>query len=100
MVELEFRVRPVTRYIVTRYAKANGPGHDAMSLECRGEYENADVAFEVGYALCKAEHDKLGWPPGDMRIQYPQHLTGSKAGTTSNNPYRDFAGKDYPTQNS
>lgn len=36
-----------------------------------GEYDNADVAYQVGYALCKAEHDRLGWPIDDERIKYP-----------------------------
>jgi hypothetical protein len=30
------------------------------------------MAYAVGYALCKAEHDRLGWPPADERIQYPK----------------------------
>jgi hypothetical protein len=72
METIEYRVRPVTRYIVTRFT--NDPnGVKGGSIEGRGEYENSEVAFEVGYALCKAEHDKLGWPPGDMRIKYPEN---------------------------
>ena len=71
MDKIEYRVRPVTRYIVTRYEEKDGGRSGASSPQ--GEYENADMAFEVGYALCKAEHDRLGWPLGDERIKYPIH---------------------------
>lgn len=66
---IEYRVRPVTRYIITRFTS----GAIGGSIEGRGEYENPEVAYEVGYALCKAEHDKLGWPLDDPRIVYPKH---------------------------
>lgn len=66
--QIEYRVRPITRYVVTRYEATS----DGSSVETRGEYENATGAYEVGYALCKAEHDRLGWQPGDERIQYPK----------------------------
>jgi hypothetical protein len=68
METIEYRVRPVTRYVVTRY-EASGNGAGVRTL---GEYDNQMVAQEVGYALCKAEHERLGYPPGDMRIIYPQ----------------------------
>ena len=41
------------------------------SCETRGEYENRDVAHAVAYALCKADHDRLGYGVDDPRIQYP-----------------------------
>lgn len=63
--KIEYRVRMVPRYIVTRYAEADGS-------ETRGQYDNSDVAYEVAYALCKAEHDRLGLLPGDERLQYPK----------------------------
>lgn len=67
--KIEYRVRPVTRYIVTRYHESeNGGGVDTL-----GEYDNHDTAYAVGYALCKAEQERLGWPIGDERIMYPEH---------------------------
>lgn len=69
---VEFRVRPVTRWIVTRYEESESGNSGAVSE--RGEYGGAEVAYEVGYALAKAEHDALGYPPGDERIQYPQRV--------------------------
>jgi hypothetical protein len=68
MEKIEYRVRPVTRYIVTRFHDAETHG----GVSTIGEYDNPDVAHEVGYACCKTEHDRLGWPPGDERIMYPK----------------------------
>lgn len=78
---VEYRVRPVTRYIVTRYENETftteyygqvGHGMSAGSLQERGEYANADVAHEVAYALCKAEHDASGEPIDSMNFIYPK----------------------------
>lgn len=74
MDKIEYRVRPVTRYIVTRFHSLSSDKGDTGGVQTLGEYDNADVAHEVGYALCKAEHDRLGWPPGDERIKYPQRI--------------------------
>lgn len=68
--KIEYRVRMVPRYIVTRYHEFEG-GRAACGSETRGQYDNADVAYEVATALCKAEHERLGWDLGDERIQYP-----------------------------
>lgn len=72
---IEYRVKKIERYIVTR-CETSGPdenGKGSGSVSGKGEYDSADMAYEVGYALCKAEHDRLGFPPGDERIQYPRH---------------------------
>lgn len=71
MTKIEYRVRPVTRYIITRYEESEDGRTGAC--EQRGEYDSPDVAYEVGYALCKLDHDRLGYPPGDERVQYPRH---------------------------
>ena len=62
---IEYKVRPVTRYVVTRFESGAGSAQ-------QGEFDNADSAHAVAYALCRAEHERLGWPVGDERIQYPQ----------------------------
>lgn len=75
MEKVEYRVRPVTRYIVTRYESTeNSAGCDPL-----GEFDNADTAQAVGYALCRAEHERLGWPLDDDRIQYPRHPNETNA---------------------
>jgi hypothetical protein len=78
---IEYRVREITRYIVTRY-ETSGPddeGKGSGSVTTVGEYANADMAYEVGYAVCKAEHDRLGFPIDDARIQYPRHPNAEDA---------------------
>lgn len=75
MTKVEYRVRPVTRYIVTRWEGEegrNGPASRVVS----SEYDNERTAYEVAYALCRVEHERLGYPPGDMRIIYPDPIVG------------------------
>lgn len=62
--KIEYRVRPVTRYIVTRYEEPGGSSF-------KGEFGSYEAAYAVGYALCKDEHERLGWPIADERIRYP-----------------------------
>jgi hypothetical protein len=67
-MKVEYRVRPVTRYIVTRYYTEDKQG----GCEAKGEFDNPEIAYQVGYALAKEEHQRLGYPVGDERIQYPR----------------------------
>ena len=71
-MKVEYRVRPVTRYVVTRYHESES-GRTG-GVETKGEYDNADVAYQVAYALAKQEHETLGYPVGDERIIYPQQV--------------------------
>jgi hypothetical protein len=79
---VQYRIVPVTRYIVTRYESEvheSGMGSGSSgSTQLTGEYQNENMAYEVGYALCKAEHDRLGYPPDDERIQYPRQSIPSE----------------------
>lgn len=67
-MNVEYRVRPVTRYIVTRFHQGDNGG----GVETKGEFDSAQIAYEVGYALAKDEHQRLGYPIGDERIKYPE----------------------------
>jgi len=73
---VQYQVRPVTRYIVTRYEYESSPdglGRSAAGSTQKGpEYPNKEMAFEVATALCKQEHEQLGYPVGDERIKYPE----------------------------
>jgi len=71
---IEYSVRPVTRYFVTRYS-ADG---STAGVETKGEYESHDVAHQVAYALCKAEHDAAGTGPGDVNFVYPGERLGNQ----------------------
>lgn len=67
---IEYRVKPVTRYIVTRFEKREG-GVCSIGSIGRGEFDRADIAYEVAYALAKRDHESKGWPLDDPRIKYP-----------------------------
>jgi hypothetical protein len=73
--KIEYKLRAVTRYVVTRYQEDCAGTTGASSQ--MGEYENQEVAYEVAYALARAEHTKFGWPPGDMRMIYPAKSDGT-----------------------
>ena len=81
-MKVEYRIKPVTRYVVTRYEHLDGvpdePGKSSVT-QIGGEYASSDVAYDIGYAVCKQEHEKLGWPVGDERIQYPRALEAGAA---------------------
>lgn len=72
MEKIEYRVRPVMRYIVTRWAGSDDQQQGSACSQVKGEYDNAEMAYNVGYALCKQEHEALGYPIGDTRIMYPE----------------------------
>ncbi|MQU85683.1 hypothetical protein [Sinorhizobium meliloti] len=69
---IEYRVRPVTRFVVTRYERVSFGGKESGGVDTKGEFDNFDIAYQVGYALCRDEHQRLGWPLGDERIKYPE----------------------------
>lgn len=66
--KVEYRVRPVTRYIITRYSE------EGKNAECGtlGEYDRQDLAHNVAYALCKIEHDGSGEPIDSENYIYPK----------------------------
>lgn len=70
LVKFEYRVKKVDRYIVTKYEEWSDGMKGSNQM---GEFDNPDMAWEVGYALCKQMHGVVGWPLDDERIQYPRH---------------------------
>jgi hypothetical protein len=68
---VEYRVRPVTRYIVTRFHEEDSPKGKAFGCDQRGEFDNAVMAYSVAYALCKLEHDLSGEPLDSANFVYP-----------------------------
>lgn len=70
---VEYRIIEKPRYIVTRFEE--GPGGTTVSertVSERGTYDNPDIAWEVAYALCRQDHERMGYGPDDERIQYPR----------------------------
>lgn len=70
---VEYRIKEKPRYIVTRYESTVGDERGSGSLCEVGQFDNPDAAYAVGYAMAKHDHEKLGYPPADERIQYPRH---------------------------
>lgn len=74
---IEYRVKEVTRYVVTRWEADVQPpgcgssGSSAVVAAGGAQYDNWETAYAVAYALCKADHDWLGYPLGDDRVMYP-----------------------------
>lgn len=85
---IEYRVRDVSRYIVTRYET----GPEGAGVSTIGEYGREESAYDVAYALCKAEHQRLGWPVGDERIQYPQSPSDANVTLASPVSYSSLVG--------
>lgn len=75
---IEYRVKPITRYLVTRFASL--PGHDNKTglVTERGQFDSYQTAHDVAYAMCKLEHDVAGTPPDDPSFQYPRHKDGGE----------------------
>ena len=59
---IEYRVRPVTRYIVTRHYSDSSPWGESGGCEERGEFDNLSIAETVAKALGRqeAETDGIG----------------------------------------
>lgn len=67
-MKVEYKVRAVTRFILTRYEDSET---SAGISSQRGEYDNAEVAYQVGYAMCRLEHEKSGEELDSMNFIYP-----------------------------
>ena len=70
-MSIEYRVRPIVRYIVTRHEMTENSG---STQNVGSEYDNVDMAYEVGYAVAKAEADRLKLPPGSVEVIFPAKL--------------------------
>lgn len=81
--KLEYRVRKVTRYIVTEwhsYKEASVKGGDSGGSQSYGEFDSAAEAHKVAYALAVQARQENGWAPGDERLVFPtQELVEEQA---------------------
>lgn len=71
MKDIEYRLRPVTRYVITRYENQGENG--TAAIRTIGEFDNQRDAFDVGTALCRNEFLGADLMPGDKFI-YPQMI--------------------------
>ena len=72
---IEYRVKRVERFIVTRHEDPSDDPNvkSGSTRQIGGEHDNADVAYEVGCALARQDAERLGLPPGDMGVIFPRH---------------------------
>lgn len=69
---IEFRVKRVERFIVTRFQSEEG-GAAQSARQIGKEFDNFDTAYEVGYALARGEQESLGLKPDDMGVIFPSN---------------------------
>lgn len=69
-MKIEYKVRPVTRFVVTKYSEGI-PVDGCAQSECKGEFDNPVVAYQVAYALAKEDQSRHGFDLGDERIIFP-----------------------------
>lgn len=67
---IEFRVKRVERFIVTRY-EDDKTGGTVSVRQIGKEFDNFETAYEVGYALARGEQERLGLKPDDMGVIFP-----------------------------
>ena len=65
--KVEYRVREVTRYVVTRYYESG----KIKSSATRGEFENLHTAQQVAFALCRVEDIDSKDDPSRPKFKYP-----------------------------
>lgn len=68
---IEYKVRPVIRYVVTRYASEPATSGFSGNSRVIGEFDRKDTAYHVGYALATADRERLGLAPGSMEVIFP-----------------------------
>ncbi len=65
---IEYRVKRVERFIVTRHEDT---GTTVATRQIGKEFDHFETAFEVATALARAEQERLGLPPGDGGVIFP-----------------------------
>ena len=68
---IEYRVKRVERFIVTKWEANANTSLPGSSRQIGKEFDNFDTAYEVGYALAKADKERLGLGPGDDGVLFP-----------------------------
>ncbi len=76
---IEYRVRRVERFIVTRHEDGPTPGAQQKGPD----YPSFEQAYEVATALARAEREHLDLPPGDMGVIFPSSSVSESRGKIS-----------------
>ena len=65
---IEYRIKPVVRYFVTRHVS---DGVVSGVQNCGSEYSSGETAYEVAYALARADVERLSLPIDSMEVIFP-----------------------------
>lgn len=71
---IEYRVKRVERFIVTRYeapTSSDGATTEVSVRQIGKEFDSFETAYEVGYSLAKEDQRRLGLPEDDMGVIFP-----------------------------
>lgn len=66
---IEYRVRPKTRYIITRFERSKDGTEKSEPKE--GQFKSEEKALATAQALARDERERLGWEIGDPRMVFP-----------------------------
>lgn len=67
MKTIEYRVRPVTRFVVTRFESDGGM---ASSTSC-GEFDREEAALRVGFAAAKMDQEEFRFDHNRAKVIFP-----------------------------
>lgn len=71
---IEYRVRPVTRYVLTRFeSMEDAEGKGCGGSVGLGEYQRADTAFHIGCALARDENKPSPIQGETKEVKFPEH---------------------------
>lgn len=68
-MKVEYKVREVKRYVVTRYEEAQSGLTGGSSVH--GNFDNYETAYHVAYALADSEQRRLGLPLDSLGVIFP-----------------------------
>lgn len=87
---IEYRVKRVERFIVTKF-EDDATGGTVSCRQIGKEFDNFETAYEVGYALAKADKERLGLMPGDDGVIFPSSsLEAARAGAGFDRPLETY----------
>ena len=69
-MKTEYKVRPVERYVVTKFTSDSPNGGRSETI---GEFDNYERAYLNAYALAGMDAKKRGLPDGDPGVTFPEY---------------------------
>jgi hypothetical protein len=77
---IEYKIRPVTRFVVTRYSDDLDPnGKNHPSSDVKGVFDNFSIAYNIGYALAREEFSRRAIDLQDPGFVFPASIVYQEA---------------------